>query len=163
MRHITTLTVRPVHLARDLVRKGLSSITNRATDGGESLSPAENQQRRLAMKDASTQLQSYYAAFKEEKRWRYRVEDAKNPKENMTGELPTADYEWDKSKTRLRTERKPTESSINTVSRYSTYREDLTANLKKRGAKSDIVEAMWKDLGYEAKVDEPLSEKNSEA
>jgi len=54
-------------------------------------------------------------------------------------------------------------SSIRDVSHYPTYREDLTATLEKRGAKSDIVEAMWKDLGYEAKDDEPLYEKNSEA
>lgn len=162
MRHITMLTNRPATLVRGFVRKGLSSIANRATDDDQSLSREENQQRRLAIKDASTQLQSYYVAFKEEKRWKDKVEDAKNPKENMTGELPVAEYEWDKSRTQLKAERRPTESSINTVSRYSTYRDDLTANLKKLGAKSDIVEAMWKDLGYE-EADETFYEKNSEA
>ena len=90
------------------------------------------------------------------------MEDAKCPKENMTGEDPCAVSDWGKSKTHLETMRMWAESNIRDVSHYPTYREDLTANFEKCGAKSDIVEAMWKDLGYE-EADETFYEKNSEA
>lgn len=91
------------------------------------------------------------------------MEDAKCPKENMTGEYPCAVSDWGKSKTHLETMRMWAESSIRDVSHHLTYREDLTANLEKRGAKSDIVESMWKDLGYEEEADETFYEKDSEA